>query len=38
MPIQQVGRDQVAMGLIIQDEARHTLGIQVINYGSIKGN
>lgn len=38
VPMQQVGGNQVAMGLMIQDEAQHIVGIQLINYGSTKGN
>lgn len=36
--IQVVGGNQVAMGLIIQEEAWHIVSTQLINHGSIKGN
>ena len=36
--MQEVGGNQVAMGLVIQDEAWHIVGTQLINHGSIKEN
>lgn len=35
---QELGRDQVAVGLVIQDEAWHIVSVQLINYGSVTGN
>lgn len=35
---QEIGRHQVAVGLVIQDEAWHIVSVQLINYGSVTGN
>lgn len=34
----EVGRGPVATGLVIQEGAWHIVSIQLMNYGSIKGN
>lgn len=34
----KVGRNQVTMGLTAHDEAQHIADLQLINYGSSKGN